>query len=451
MMFDFSSTLFWYKIVFMLELIIAELIFIVNLRKRSHFTVRAVCSIAGLLLVAFLFPIVDYSAWWTCIMFAIMFFASLIGIKICFNESWWNIVFCGLAAYTVQHIAFVVSDSLQDLGNIMLGIEGQSNLYQPEQLSVSGAAVAVGIIMYLVSYVSIYLVAKYAYTDKIQPDEVSRLGRTKFVILAAVILLTDNIFNSVTLYNDKIDIISLWIERGYNILTCILGLQLQFSQLNEKEMQTKYDMVQQILREEQKQYMIVKQNLDTINIKCHDMKHQLRSMCEGGARIDKDEMEEIGRVLSIYESVVKTGNETLDLILAEKNLLYGDKKIQVTCIADGTLLNFMKPADMYSLFGNALDNSIEAVSELDESKRTIGLIIKRTQNMISVHIENYYKGERLLENGLPKTTKADDAYHGYGILSMRTITEKYNGTLAVEITDDVFSLNIMFPSRNKTA
>lgn len=169
----------------------------------------------------------------------------------------------------------------------------------------------------------------------------------------------------------------------------------------------------------------------------------------GGEKIDKDEVEEIGRVMSIYESVVKTGNETLDLILAEKNLLHGDKKIQITCIADGTLLDFMKPTDMYSLFGNALDNAIEAVSTLDESKRTVGLIIKRVQNMISIHIENYYEGEREFANGLPKTQKKDAEYRGYGMLSMRTIAEKYNGTLAVDLTEDVFSLNIMFPSQNR--
>ncbi len=120
------------------------------------------------------------------------------------------------------------------------------------------------------------------------------------------------------MYNTEIDVISIWIERGYNIFTCLLALQLQFSQLTEKNIQIKYDAVQHILREEQKQYMLVKQNLDTINIKCHDMKHQLRRIKAGGAKISNDEIEEIEKVMSIYDSVVKTGNETLDLILAEK-------------------------------------------------------------------------------------------------------------------------------------
>lgn len=446
MMFDFSSVLFWYKLLFTAEIIVAELIFVANLRRRSRFILRAVGSVGGLFLFAFLFPIVAYNAVWTCFMFFMMFFASLCAIKICFKECWWNIVFCGLAAYTIQHISFVLFDALSDVGEMLLGLELQSNVYLQDQTIAFAPSLAISVLLYVVSYFTIYMVSHYIYTDKIRPDEVSRLGRKQFVVLAGIIIITDIIFHSVTTYNAEIDVVSLWLERGYNVVTCLLALQLQFSQLTEQNMQTKYDAVQHILREEQKQYMIVKQNLDTINIKCHDMKHQLRAIRVGGAKIDNAELEEIGRVLAIYESVVKTGNETLDLILAEKNLMHGSKNIQITCIADGALLDFMTPTDMYSLFGNALDNAIEAVSALDNSKRTISFFVKRVGNMISIHIENYYCGERLLVSGLPKTTKQDEEYHGYGMLSMKTIAEKYGGTLAVELGDHTFSLNIMFPA-----
>lgn len=445
MMFDFSSTLFWYKLVFMAEIIVAEWIFVANLRRNNRFLLRVICSIVGLFAFAFLFPIVAYNAAWICFMFFMLFFASLCGIKICFCEKWWNIVFCGLAAYTIQHIAFVIYDSLSDLGEILLGVESRSNVYLQEGNIVSGATVAVSFIFYIVSYLVTYLIAHYIYTPKIKPDEASRLGRRRFVILAGIILITDNIFNAVTMYNIEIDATSLWIERGYNIFTCILSLQLQFSQLTEKNIQAQYYTVQHILREEQKQYNIVKQNLDTINIKYHDLKHQLRAIRVCGAQIDKAELAEIERAMSIYESVVKTGNETLDLILTEKNLLHGKDRIQITCIADGTLLDFISPADMYSLFGNALDNAIEAVTMLDVDKRTITLIVKRINDMVSIHIENYFDGERIVTNGLPRTTKGDEDYHGFGMLSMRVIAEKYGGTLAVEFRGNVFCLNIMFP------
>ena len=159
----------------------------------------------------------------------------------------------------------------------------------------------------------------------------------------------------------------------------------------------------------------------------------------------KAELDDIGQTLSVYESVVKTGNETLDLILTNKNLMYGDKHVQVACIADGTLLDFMAPTEIYSLFGNALDNAIEAVLPLEEDRRTISLFVKRAHNMVSIHIENYFSGERIFSGDLPVTTKADKEYHGYGMLSMKTVVEKYGGTMAVEIRGDVFCLNLLFP------
>ncbi len=447
MFFNFDSVLFWYKILFMAEIITAAVIFSLNLRRRDHFAVRVACSAAGLFLIAFLYPIVAYNALWICFMFFMMFLALLCAMKICFNERWWNILFCGLAAYTIQHIAFVIFDSFSDLSALLFGLDINSNVYAEDNVVTGGLPFIVMTVVYLVSYFVVYLIAYFAYADKIRPDEASKLGRTRFIVLAAMIIVTDNIFNAITMYNAGIDKISLWIERGYNVFTCLLSLQLQFSQLTEKNIETKYDAVQHILREEQKQYMLVKQNLDTVNIKCHDMKHQLRRMRLGGVELGNDEIDEIEKVLSVYDSVVKTGNDTLDLILAEKNLMHSSKDIVITCIADGKLLDFITPTDMYSLFGNALDNAIEAVSELEISKRNISLFVKRVGNMLSVHIENYYDGERLIdENGLPKTTKSDEIYHGFGMLSMRTITEKYGGTLAFEADGNIFSLNIMFPA-----
>ena len=444
MMFDFSSSLFWYKLVFSAEIVLAELVFVVHLRRMPHFILRAVCSVAGLFLFAFLFPIVDYGASWTCFMFFMMFIVSLCGLRVCFNESLRNIIFCGLAAYTIQHIAFVFSDAFNDIASLAMGTEGGLNVYGEGGIGQSGAALAVMLVIYFVTYFVTYMIAHYVYTDRIYSDEVRQLGRKKFVVLAGIIIITDNILNAITMYNTEIDAVSLWVERCYNVFTCFLALQLQFSQLTEQNMQSKYDTVQRILQEERKQYLIVKNNLEALNIKAHDLKHRFLDMARS-AGDRKAELDDIGQTLSVYESVVKTGNETLDLILTNKNLMYGDKHVQIACIADGTLLDFMAPTEIYSLFGNALDNAIEAVLPLEEDRRTISLFVKRAHNMVSIHIENYFSGERIFSGDLPVTTKADKEYHGYGMLSMKTVVEKYGGTMAVEIRGDVFCLNLLFP------
>ena len=69
----------------------------------------------------------------------------------------------------------------------------------------------------------------------------------------------------------------------------------------------------------EKQYEISKQTIDLINVKCHDMKHQIRAISRQAA-IDPAALEEMESVISIYGTIVKTGSQALDIILAEKNL-----------------------------------------------------------------------------------------------------------------------------------
>ena len=106
----------------------------------------------------------------------------------------------------------------------------------------------------------------------------------------------------------------------------------------------------------------------------------------------------------------------------------------------------MKSADVYSLFGNALDNAIEAVMKLqDKSKRVIGLKVYSVGGLVTVNIKNFYQGKiDLNAEGLPATTKSDKAYHGYGMKSIHMIVEKYDGNLSVQTKDEVFNLNILF-------
>ena len=106
----------------------------------------------------------------------------------------------------------------------------------------------------------------------------------------------------------------------------------------------------------------------------------------------------------------------------------------------------MKQSDIYSLFGNAIDNAIEAVERIeDDEKRCIIVRVKKSRGMVLVHIENYYNGELSFKGGLPQTTKKDKRYHGFGMKSIRMIVEKYHGYFSTKSTDGIFSLDILLP------
>lgn len=93
-----------------------------------------------------------------------------------------------------------------------------------------------------------------------------------------------------------------------------------------------------------------------------------------------------------------------------------------------------------------MDNAIESVcKEKDEEKRIISLSVGGKGKLLNIHIENYFSGSLLFDNGLPKTTKHDKNYHGYGMMSVRHIVQKYNGNMVIGQEDNRFVVNILIP------
>lgn len=76
------------------------------------------------------------------------------------------------------------------------------------------------------------------------------------------------------------------------------------------------------------------------------------------------------------------------MLLAERSIVCKGRGIQLDYIADGAKLDFLKPGEVYSLFGNALDNAIEAVTPLEPDRRYIGLQVRAERGMLLIRMEN---------------------------------------------------------------
>lgn len=233
----------------------------------------------------------------------------------------------------------------------------------------------------------------------------------------------------------------------FESLCCVLLLFLQFGLFERSKLQQQNAILQQILHLEQEQHRTSTENIELINRKCHDLKHQISALRYIDSRKEQEEsIRQIERAVMIYDLSVKTGSDALDIVLAEKSLYCGEYNIRLSCIADGSRLNFMEDADVYALFGNAFDNAIESVCQLkDPEKRVISLHIYCRGSCLAIHMENYCDHPVAFEDDLPVTTKGDKDYHGYGTRSMRCLTEKYGGTMTLRTEGELFVLNILFP------
>ena len=105
----------------------------------------------------------------------------------------------------------------------------------------------------------------------------------------------------------------------------------------------------------------------------------------------------------------------------------------------------MDKTDIYALFGNLVDNAIEAVTKLsDAEKRIIDLTVRGVDNMVAISVSNYFDGNLVTDSdGLPTTTKSNTEYHGFGLKSIKYIVQKYDGDLTITTKDNLFTADIV--------
>lgn len=232
----------------------------------------------------------------------------------------------------------------------------------------------------------------------------------------------------------------------YAMLCSAYVLWVQVSQSREVQLQAELKVQQALWEKEKEQYQLSRATIEVINRKCHDLKHQLAALRHCSELQREESLREIEQAALIYDAVVQTGNEVLDTVLTEKSLVCEHRNIQWTCMADGRGLAGMNPVDLYALVGNALDNAIESVQQLqDPAKRVIGVTLFRRDGLSVLRVENYCETPPLFRDGLPVTTKQDRTVHGFGMKSMRQTAEKYGGSLSVQVEDHVFVLCVVLP------
>lgn len=428
-----------YKLLFMLQLLVGEGIFLLHLERKRNFTPRASACAAGLLIVAAIFPIPVENAWYVSFLFLSLFLLTLAALWCCFDEPYGNLLFCAVAGYTVQHLAYLLYTIFNDITQFSAIFGSFVQPYAAGPVALADFA-WLSVVFYADAYFLVYYGAFLLLDPKLRANHDLRLGRTSIVALSGLLIAADVIFNMVTNYYTVDNRVSLLLERSYNILVCVLILALLNNQLSQLELKDELAGVRYVVEQGKRQYELAKKNVDLINVKYHDLRHQSEYLRRQGR---EEELTELDRTLDEYATLVKTGSEVLDVILTEKTLACREREIQLMCMADGRGLEFIKTHHLYALLGNAIENAMEAVQALPAEERIISFSLRRQGTMIHIHVENPFAEAVSMKGGRPVTTKGDENYHGFGMLSMKTIAEQYDGGLSVCTGDGIFALDIV--------
>lgn len=398
--------------------------FLLPLRRKTHFKVRLILSGAVCVLILsgvyyLIENLTDWSYWGQVPLLFITYFSAVLIFYSCVKGKGFGLWYCGvwgtMTFLLVLETSYVLcSPLLGDLGNWLLKI-----------LFSVAVNVAIGLTL------ARWMPEKGQY----------QIGPRQMVSAWVFCIMSENLF------------IYAKVDPGaalFNIVLqfyCITLLYLQSALFKKSSMRKELETIQLLWHQQKGQYQLSKETIELINHKCHDLKHQVQAI-----RAVKDEkeretyLEKIEKSVQIYSAIVRTGNEILDTILTEKSLICENSGIHINCVADGSLLAFMNPVDLYTLFGNALDNAIEAVRKLEsKEKRVIDIMLYERQSFLMLQIVNPMCGEVKFEDGLPLTTKAKNGYHGYGMKSMLHTIQKYEGHLTTEVKNGCFYFNVMLP------
>ena len=151
---------------------------------------------------------------------------------------------------------------------------------------------------------------------------------------------------------------------------------------------------------------------------------------------------EIKDMLKPLIPVRYTGNPILDILLTDKATIIREKKIKLEMKVDNINMDFLEAIDATTIFGNLIDNAIEAVEKVN-GERYIRINIMPYQEMVLVRIENTSLPLKW-KNGLPVSEKGKN--HGIGLLNVKRSIKKYDGDISFQQKDDMVTVDLLLNS-----
>lgn len=415
--------------ILLIQSILGVFVFAYSLRHREHFWLRlglgTALGCAGLHLTRLVF-FADMGSNVNSvgrIVLAIAVYVILIAI--CwsvFAESFWTALFVAASGFVVQDMGGTLKTLLKLIPFVMA--LSQDNL---------------GILLVdLVSYFGFYAALYFMFRPFTRNREENFNNRVK-AVFSTLVLLFGLGMARITQGNSARNETAVFAESLYQMLCGAFILLLQFGVMERAKLSHSVDIMRELIHQQHEQFRQSKESTALVNEKYHDLKSLLESF---QGQISQTQIDQLKEKVGEYDTLVDTGNRVLDVVLAEKRAICGRRGIELTAFVDGGPLGFMEELDLYALIGNALNNAIDAASQLPEEERFIILAASAQDGMVVIHVENPYSGQIVMEDHLPKSQR-DARYHGFGMKSMERIVEKYDGTLAVKAADGVFCLDII--------
>ena len=149
---------------------------------------------------------------------------------------------------------------------------------------------------------------------------------------------------------------------------------------------------------------------------------------------------QIGGILKPLVPEEYSDNPMLNILLADRKQAAEGSDIRFMVKVESTGLGFIEPVDVTTLFGNLLENAMQAASKCS-GERYIRVHIRNYNEMLSIRIENSVEKEVRIKNGRPVSTEGKGS--GIGCLNVQRCVEKYGGSVLYKNGDGKFYSDVI--------
>lgn len=304
--------------------------------------------------------------------------------------------------------------------------------------------------MLVVVYGAVLTTAWVAERRHMPPGSHVQVGRTDLIGALAIGALTFGISNlsfisANTPFSGRLGPELLYIRTLVDLCGYI-ALYVQHEVRRGLHARREADAMSSLLASQHEQYEISRRAIDEVNRKYHDMKHHLdAARAESDPQVRLRILDDLETSIRDYGTQVRTGNAVLDAVLTAKQMYAQEKGIPLAIVADGRLIDALRPLDITAIVGNALDNAFEASARLAEpERRMVKFSLFAHDDFVMIRVENAFDGEIARRDGRIVTRKSGEG-HGYGLRNIEAAAETYGGTMSVAEEGDWFSLRVLLP------
>lgn len=177
----------------------------------------------------------------------------------------------------------------------------------------------------------------------------------------------------------------------------------------------------------------------------HDIKNHLQTLDNAIINKTSNEQNYLNKIKSNIEILAPKKiieRRILNVLFLDKVREANKNDIQIHFDIDGVNLDFIDDFDIVTIFSNILDNAIEAVLELEASKRHIYIYIKNVNNCILFKESNPCLNVLEKRKNIVKTTKYN--HSGLGLMNIQSVLNNYNSNMVTNIENNCFVINILF-------